>query len=131
MKFLTRAVTPTRNRRLNELVGLLLFASAVLLFLALVSYSPLDPSLNTAASTSASAPARNWIGIAGALLSDLFLQGFGISVFLFPLMLGLLGARWFRSRDVKSPGAKLIGGITLLVFIPAFFGLLPGHLRWE
>src|SRR5690242_21491114 len=60
MRFLTRAVTPTRNRRLNALVGLLLFASAVLLFLALVSYSPLDPSLNTAASASASAPARNW-----------------------------------------------------------------------
>ena len=48
MKYFLRAFTPTKNRRLNELVGFLLFVSATLLFLALASYSPLDPSLNTA-----------------------------------------------------------------------------------
>lgn len=51
MKYFIRVFTPTKNRRLNELVGFLLFVCATLLFLALASYSPLDPSLNTAASS--------------------------------------------------------------------------------
>ena len=37
MKFVSRAFTPTSNRRLNELVGFLLFVCAVLLLLALRS----------------------------------------------------------------------------------------------
>src|SRR5437660_10543765 len=81
MKYFSWVFTPTKNRRLNELIGFLLFVSAVLLFLALASYSPLDPSLNTAAAPGASHPARNWIGLFGALLSDLWLQYVGIAVF--------------------------------------------------
>jgi hypothetical protein len=48
MKYLSQVFAPTNNRRLNELVGFLLCISALLLFLALASYSPLDPSLNSA-----------------------------------------------------------------------------------
>src|SRR6266571_4288355 len=66
MKYLSRVFTPSGNRRLNELIGFLLFVSAALLFLALVSYSPLDPSLNTAASAPGPRPARNWVGMVGA-----------------------------------------------------------------
>ena len=130
MKYFSRVFTPTKNRRLNELIGFLLFVSAVLLFLALASYSPLDPSLNTAASPGASHPARNWIGLFGALLSDIWLQYVGIAVFFVPLALGLLAARWFKSREVAPPGAKAIGAVTLLVFFPALLGLLPWHWRW-
>jgi S-DNA-T family DNA segregation ATPase FtsK/SpoIIIE len=107
MKYFLRAFTPTKNRRLNELVGFLLFVCATLLFLALASYSPLDPSLNTAGSLS-SGSAHNWIGLFGAMLSDLLLQSIGVFVFAAPLMIGLLGARWFKSRPVNSPGAKAL-----------------------
>jgi S-DNA-T family DNA segregation ATPase FtsK/SpoIIIE len=130
MKFISRAFVPTRNRRLNELIGLLFFASAILLFLALASYSPADSSFNTAASPPASHPAHNWVGVVGALLSDLALQAGGITVFLLPCMLGLLGSRWFKSRSVASPMAKSAGGAILLVFLPALLGLLPWHWRW-
>jgi S-DNA-T family DNA segregation ATPase FtsK/SpoIIIE len=129
MKYFLRAFTPTKNRRLNELVGFLLFVSATLLFLALASYSPLDPSLNTAGSLS-SGSAHNWIGLFGAMLSDLLLQSIGIFVFAAPLMICLLGARWFKSKPVASPGAKALGAAILLIFAPALLGLLPGHLRW-
>src|SRR5919204_3320742 len=125
----SRACTPTSNRRLNELIGFLLFVSAVLLFLALVSYSPADPSLNTAGPLPGSRAARNWVGILGAYGSDLMLQAAGIAAFLIPVMLVFLGARWFRSRTVGSPGAKLTGALMLLVFAPGMLGLLPGHLR--
>ena len=127
----SRAYTPTSNRRLNELIGFLLLVAAFLLLLALVSYSPADPSLNTAGPPPASRPARNWVGILGAYSSDLLLQTAGISAFLLPLMMAFLGVRWFRSRNVGSPGAKLSGALLLLVFAPAMLGLVPGHLRWQ
>jgi S-DNA-T family DNA segregation ATPase FtsK/SpoIIIE len=130
MKYFTRVFTATKNRRLNELIGFLLFVSAILLFFALASYSPLDPSLNTAGSLS-SHPARNWIGLFGAMLSDLLLQFLGITIFFVPVFLGLLGLRWFRSRDVASPGAKTTGAVTLLVFFPALLRLLPWDWRWR
>jgi DNA segregation ATPase FtsK/SpoIIIE, S-DNA-T family len=129
MKYFLRAFTPTKNRRLNELVGFLLFVSATLLFLALASYSPLDPSLNTAGSLSSGA-AHNWIGLFGAMVSDLLLQSVGIFVFAAPVMIALLGARWFKSRPVASAGAKALGAAILLIFTPALLALLPGHLRW-
>ena len=130
MKYFTRIFAPTNNRRLNELIGFLLCVSALLLFLALASYSPLDPSLNSASVLTGSRAARNWIGIMGALISDLLLQGFGVGAFLIPVFLAGLGARWFRSRKVISPVAKFLGGIWLLVFVPALLGLLPGRVQW-
>src|SRR5579863_6798776 len=130
MKYFPRIFAPTNNRRLNELIGFLLCVSALLLFLALASYSPLDPSLNSASVLTGSRAARNWIGVVGALISDLVLQGFGIGAFLLPVFSAMLGARWFRSRKVGSPIAKVLGGFWLLIFVPALLALLPGHLRW-
>src|SRR5271154_4752207 len=130
MTFFSKIFAPTRNRRLNELVGFLLGVSALLLFLALASYSPLDPSLNSASVLTGSHAARNWIGIFGAFLSDIILQFWGIGSFLLPVFVVMLGARWFRSRPVQTPIAKTLGGIWLLMFGPALLAILPGHLRW-
>ncbi len=128
MKYFLQVFNPTANRRLNELIGFLLFVAATLSFLSVASYSPLDPSLNSASSLTGSA-ASNWVGVVGAVISDLLLQTFGIAVLMIPVFLGMLGARWFRSRKVSSPTAKAIGAFSLLLFVPALLGLLPGHLR--
>src|SRR4051812_11115131 len=130
MKFVSVAFTPTKNRRLNELIGFLLFVSALLLFLALASYSPADPSLNTASSRPAWKPTHNWIGIIGAYGSDFALQMFGIAVFFIPVFLVMLGMRWWRSRPVDSYLAKLIGSGALFIFFSGLLGLLPWHWRW-
>src|SRR5690348_8315620 len=130
MKFIARVFNPTNNRRLNELLGFLLCVSALLLFLALASYSPLDPSLNSASVLTGSRVARNWIGILGAIGADLLLQFFGIAAFLLPVFALGLGIRWFRSRKVVSPIAKLLGGIWILMFVPALLALFPGQWRW-
>jgi S-DNA-T family DNA segregation ATPase FtsK/SpoIIIE len=42
----------------------------------------------------------------------------------------MLGIRWFRSMKIQSPLAKSLGGIWLVMFVPAMLALLPGHLRW-
>src|SRR5216684_2793673 len=130
MKWIARIFSPTNNRRLNELLGFLLCVSSLLLFLALASYSPLDPSLNSASVLTGARVARNWIGIVGAFGADLLLQFFGIGAFLLPVFALGMGIRWFRSRKVVSPVAKTLGGIWLLMFVPALLALLPGHLRW-
>jgi S-DNA-T family DNA segregation ATPase FtsK/SpoIIIE len=131
MDYLETIFVPTGNRRLNELVGLLLCVSALLLSLSLVSYSPLDPSWNSASVLTSSHAARNWIGILGAYTSDAVLQFFGVGSFLLIVFPAVLGARWFRSRKVQSPLAKSLGGIWLAMFVPALLALLPGHLRWK
>jgi len=130
MKFVSRIFNPTNNRRLNELLGFLLFVSALLLLLALASYSPLDPSFNSASVLTGSRVTRNWVGIVGAYGSDLLWQFLGISAFLLPVFGFGMGLRWFRSHQVISPIAKLLGGIWLVMFCPALLAILPGHMRW-
>ena len=130
MSFLSRIFLPTGNRRLNELIGFVLCVCALLLFLAVVSYSPLDPSLNSASVLTDTRGARNWVGIVGAITSDVLLQFFGIGAFLLPGIVAVLGIRWFRSCKVQYPLAKCVGAIWLLIFVPALLALLPGHLHW-
>ena len=130
MTVLSRAFVPTANRRLNELVGFLVSVFALLLVLALVSYSPLDPSFNTAATPPASRPAHNWIGVFGAVASDLTLQLLGVAAFLIPVYLVLYSVRWFRSRPINSPYAKTLGSLALLVFVAGLLGLPPWDFHW-
>jgi DNA segregation ATPase FtsK/SpoIIIE, S-DNA-T family len=130
MDYLTTIFVPTGNRRLNELIGFLMCVCALLLFLALVSYSPLDPSWNSASVLTGSHAARNWIGIVGAYTADAMLQFFGLGAFLLTIFPVMLGIRWFRSVKVQSPLAKTLGAVWLMMFIPALLALLPGNLRW-
>src|SRR5246127_53864 len=130
MKPLKLVTTPTRNRRLNELIGLLMLVSAILLLLALVSYRPTDPSFNTVGGYAAGHPAHNWTGLIGAWISDLLLQLEGLSAFCLPLLAAALGWTWLRSIPAGSPGAKLIGIALCMIFGPALAGLLPGHLHF-
>lgn len=131
MKTLRLVSTPTRNRRLNEIIGLTVLVAAGLLLLALVSYTPTDPSLNTVGAYVTGRPAHNWTGIAGALVSDAMLQAIGVAAFLLPLVLGRLGICWMMSRPAGSPVAKAVGLAMWVVFGPAAIALLPGHLLWK
>jgi S-DNA-T family DNA segregation ATPase FtsK/SpoIIIE len=130
MKYFKLLFTPTKNRRFNELVGFVCFVAAALLFLALASYSPLDPSFNTAAPGPSVRSPHNWIGMAGAYASDLLLQFFGIAIFGVPVVLTMFGIRWWNSREVASPVAKSIGATLLLIFSSAMLSLLPWQWRW-
>ena len=132
MKPLRLIATPTRNRRLNEVLGVFLLATAVLLLLALVSYAPSDPSFNTVgALTPAARPAHNWIGPTGSYTADALLQILGIASLFLPVLLARLGICWLQSRPAGSPIAKLLGLALWLTFAPAALALLPGHLLWH
>ncbi len=117
-----RFLTPTENKRLNELVGFLCISLAVLVALALISYSPKDPSWNVSAPEGA--PTQNWIGPAGAYGSDLLFQIFGFASFLLPMAIAVVGWRWCRSRAIDSQLTALIGYGLLLLSLPALLSLL-------
>ncbi len=118
-----RVLTPTENRRLNEMIGFLGVTLAVLLALGLLSYSPQDASLNVSAPPPDTRPARNWIGPVGAHFADILFQGLGYAAFLLPVGIFLLGLRWFRSQPVPTPVAKMIGYVLLLLSLPALLAL--------
>jgi S-DNA-T family DNA segregation ATPase FtsK/SpoIIIE len=118
-----RLLTPTENKRLNELVGFLCITLAVLTALALISYSPHDAAFNVAAPSPDGGPARNWIGPVGAYSSDALFQVFGFAAFLLPVAIGVLGWRWFRSRAIDSQAATLVGYVLLLLSLPSLLSL--------
>jgi DNA segregation ATPase FtsK/SpoIIIE, S-DNA-T family len=119
-----RVLTPTENKRFNEMIGFVGLSLAVLLALSLLSYSPLDASFNVSAAPPGSGPARNWIGPVGAHTADLFFQLAGYGAFLFPIGMFLVAMRWFRSQLMVAPSAKLVGWSLLLLSLSAEMTLI-------
>jgi S-DNA-T family DNA segregation ATPase FtsK/SpoIIIE len=115
---------------MNVFLGLLLLLVSLILLLALATYYPADPSLNTAADQALPQAVRNWTGLFGAWLSDLLLQSLGLAAFLLPLWLGGIGWTWMHSRPGGSPFLRWLGTLLSLIFLPAVFGLLPWHWLW-
>jgi S-DNA-T family DNA segregation ATPase FtsK/SpoIIIE len=105
------------------MVGFIGITIAILIALALLSYSPHDASFNVSAQPSDGRTASNWIGPVGAYGADLLFQGFGYAVFLLPVGIFVLSLRWFRSRAFESPLAKLIGYAMLVMSLPGLLAL--------
>jgi S-DNA-T family DNA segregation ATPase FtsK/SpoIIIE len=112
----------TRSRRLAEFLGLLSFALALMLMIALATYNPADPAPFFKAG--ADGPARNFIGPAGAFLAELLIpQLFGVAAMLLPLVLGILGWKLFWCRPIEAPYTKAAGLSLLLLATSAFLTL--------
>jgi DNA segregation ATPase FtsK/SpoIIIE, S-DNA-T family len=120
-----RFLTPTGNKRLNELIGFLCLTLALLIAAALFTYWPADASFSVSASTANEAPPHNVIGPVGAYSADMMFQGLGYSAFLLPLALLWLGLKWFRSKQVESQRATLLGYGLLLLSLPPLLALVP------
>ena len=73
----------TGKRRLLEAAGAALVLVSFLIFLALLTYHPGDPSFDTAVE----AAPRNYLGRDGALLADLLAQSVGLAGFLIPAVI--------------------------------------------
>ena len=118
-----RLLTPTENKRLNELIGFLCITIAILSALALISYSPRDAAWNVSVNGPDAGITRNWIGPAGAYTADLLFQIFGFAAFLLPLALAVLGTRWLKHRPVNSQVATLVGYGLMLLSLPSLLNL--------
>ena len=130
MKPICIVLSPTRSRSMNVFLGLLLLLVSLLLILALATYHPADPSLNTATDQTLPHAVRNWTGLFGAYLGDMLLQALGLTAFLLPLWLGGIGWTWMHSRPSGSPFLRWTGTFLALIFVPTVLGLLPWYWRW-
>src|ERR1035438_7856299 len=126
MKPIRIVLSPTRSRPWNVFLGLVLLLVSLLVLLSLATYRASDPSLNTATGL----PARNWVGLFGASLSDVLLQTLGITAVFLPLWLGGVGWTWMHSRPSGSALLRWVGTLLALTFLPAVFGLLPWRMFW-
>ncbi len=105
--------------RLNrELWGSVALVAACFAVLSLVSYSPLDQSINV---PSGARDPVNLGGVVGAHLADVLLQGLGLTAWLLPVVLALLAVRLFRREPRKLGLLKVLGyamflwGLAILV----------------
>ena len=111
-----------RIRGLRESALWILAGLAIILFLALATYDPADPSFSVGGNGQA---VSNRMGPAGAWFADLAFLLFGRPAFLFPLLVLLAGLLIFRSRKrskgkSKAPPARPVvwwraGGFVLLL----------------
>ena len=106
---------------------------ALVLFMALVTYSPDDPGFSFTGSSSA---VHNRIGLVGAWLADVLFFLFGRPAFLFPLVLG--AACWGLQRRLQAEPTsrantlvRIAGFVLVLVASCALTTLhwQPGALR--
>ncbi|MBI3679669.1 MAG: DNA translocase FtsK [Acidobacteria bacterium] len=112
---------PTRHPRLNEAAGVVYVIGALVLWLSLFSFHPLDPSWNTATPLRA----QNLIGRFGSYTSDLLFQMLGLAAWLLPAAMAGLGLKWIRSRPIELPLVRASGFTLLLLGLCTALSLLP------
>ena len=82
-------------RRLAEIFGVMVFASGILIIIALLTYTPDDPNFIFPNNN----PIKNILGYRGSFTSDLFFQSLGLVSYLFSITLIITGINIFRVKD--------------------------------
>ncbi len=103
-----------------EMAGIIFLGFAIFLLMALLSYSPRDPSLNH--TVSGAVEIANLGGRIGALTADLLLQGVGFGSLILPLY--LLGIFVGLLNSKKYPPLSSVVGVLLLIFCTAIWSTL-------
>ncbi len=109
------------SRRLSEILGVALFATALLWMISLVSFSASDPAwfFNSASS----AEVANFAGRVGAFLAVVSFQLLGYAAYLLPVTLGVIGWHAFWCHDVDARGTKVTGAALVLLCLAGLVAL--------
>ena len=84
------------TNRMIEIAGIIVTISGILLFLALISYSPDDPNFIFPKNLQI----KNYLGFYGSYTSDLFFQSVGLIAFLIPITFTFSGINIFRKKVI-------------------------------
>src|SRR3954454_10783942 len=120
-RFASPAMKALMNQRAAEFGGLLLGLVGLAVLVALATYDPRDPSLNTATSRHVS----NLAGPGGAVLADFLLQGFGIVAVLPGLTMLTWCWRIASRRGLSSFGLRLVALLVGMPLLAAVLGTMP------
>ena len=113
-----------RIRGLRESAFWLLAGVGVILLLALLSYSPVDPAFSVAGGSDT---VTNRMGPAGAWFADVAFVLFGASAYLFPVLVVIAGVFLFRSEELPERTAAIWRGTGFLLAIASSSGLATLH----
>ena len=119
-----RTGVTTRHSRVNEIVAVVLLGVSVLIFLSLISWNSSDWSLN-GTGLGRDHSTQNWIGVVGAVTSDLLFQSIGIIAYIFPALLALIAWRVFQAESLRPRISQVIG-FTLSVASASALAVLIG-----
>lgn len=106
----------------REVIGVLLIAAGLLILLSLVSFVPGDAK-SMAASGAAGTQPKNMIGSVGALSAAGCFFLVGGAAYLFPILLGLLGARCFTPIPLTMRLRHAGSGLVAMVFLSGLLHL--------
>jgi len=104
-------------KRLAEIFGILISLTGVMLFLALITYSPNDPNFIFPDNTKI----ENLMGFQGSFVSDLFFQSVGIISYLIPFTLIFTGINILKTKDFFLFIENNFFTILYLIFGTLFF----------
>jgi S-DNA-T family DNA segregation ATPase FtsK/SpoIIIE len=114
------------SRRIAEIVGVALFAVALIWLIALASYEPNDPVWFF--STSARDASANFAGRIGAFLAEMSFQIFGYGSYVIPAFIAIAGWHYFWCRTADAIYTKLTGAALLAGCSSAFLALTLGRV---
>ena len=104
-------------KRISEIIGIIVFASGILLISALLTYSPEDPNFIFPDNTEI----KNILGFQGSFISDLFFQSIGLIAYLFPFTLLFSGINIFLTKDIFLIIENIFFSILYILFGSLFF----------
>ncbi len=120
-----------KERRLNEVRGVLLVAVGFMILVSLIRFERLDLPFYT---SHPNFPPKNLLGIFGAYLGGIIVFLFGwLTSFLITFFTLLLGISFFRQRKPYLSPARIFGAVLLLLSVSALvgmFNLKNGYTRF-
>jgi S-DNA-T family DNA segregation ATPase FtsK/SpoIIIE len=123
-----KRTSASRRTLSREIPGIILMAIAIFTVLSLISYHPSDPSFNVAHTARVEA-IHNLGGIVGSYLSDLLLQGLGLSSYLIPLAIGILACSFFFPMPRRMSYEKGLGFLLVVFSSATGLGLAVDTIR--
>ena len=110
-----------RERRINEVKGVVLVAVGLMVLASLIRFDRLDLVFYTSVPNF---PAKNLLGVFGAYLAGLIILLFGnISSFCIPFLVIVLGIKYFRQDKPYLSIARILGMFVLLVSVSSLIGM--------
>lgn len=116
----------TLSRRASEVLGVALFACALLWLIALASYDSSDPVWFF--STAADHAPANFAGRVGAFLAEVSYQLFGYASYIMPAIVAVAGWHFFWCRTLEAAYTKLVAALVLATGTGAFLSLALGRI---
>lgn len=126
--FVPESLQAFTARRFLDAFALSLLAGALFIVAALASYSPVDPSWNTASSEVSEDDVANLGALPGAWTADVLLQTLGAGAFTLAVVLGFWAWRLFRRQTIRPVSLRLAAALILSILASVALAQIPsGH----